>query len=106
MEMRTMRERIGVAITGAIDPHDGYAATSTEDLVDAVLDAMRMPCPRMIAAALPLISQPTQEHRATGKAALALLPPVRVEQHFQGEQAAADLARDWETMIDAARRGG
>jgi hypothetical protein len=72
------------------------------ELAVAAIRAMRDPDPRMVAAALPLIQHPTDEQRAIGKAALALLPPVRVEQHFLGEQAAADLVRDWQAMIDAA----
>lgn len=64
--------------------------------------AMRDPDPRMIAATLPLISEPSHEQRELGKRALALLPPVRIEQHHKGEIAAAEVVRDWQQMIDAA----
>lgn len=64
--------------------------------------AMREPDPRMVAATLPLIAEPTHEQRELGKRALALLPSVRIEQHYKGEIAAAEVVRDWQQMIDAA----
>jgi len=79
-----------------------YFSTKCIPEARAAIAAMRDPAPRMVAAALPLFQAPTEEQRAIGRAALALLPPVRIEQHYQGEQAAADLVRDWQTMIDAA----
>lgn len=57
----------------------------------------------MLAAALPLIEMPTEEHWNIGRAAIRLLPAVRIEQRFMGDQAAADLARDWQIMVRAAQ---
>jgi len=64
----------------------------------------REPTPEMVAATLPMAAQPTRQQVAIAKRALALLPPIRVEQYFQGETAAAELVRDWQAMIDAAGR--
>lgn len=85
---------------------------ATEHVIKALAEAgyvirPKIATPRMLARVLPMIEAPTAEDIASGKAAVALLPPVSRVRRADGEQAAADLARDYRMlMLDAADTAG
>lgn len=87
--------------TGQRMPQQGDIVTC-EGIVRVVLRALREPAPAIIAHVVQQVGDPTPEQWELGERACALngVPSMN------GDTACAELARDWQAMIDAALKEG
>lgn len=110
MENNEIVGRVAHAIYQKFEDRPTYAqgqmnALLAVELARAAIEAMREPCPHMVATALPLRVMPLD--RVTillTEKALSLLEPedFPVASHADGVEAAQRLISDWRGMIDAA----
>jgi hypothetical protein len=71
------------------------------DLARAALEALREPSAHMVRQAL-VETDLTPEQMDFGAEVLEGMPPARPDLQISGIEAAADMYRDWQAMIDAA----
>jgi hypothetical protein len=69
--------------------------------IRAILEAMREPTEAMVRATVTQV-ETSADDMDFGAAVIEGMPPLRPEKQREGIEAAAELRRDWQAMIDAA----
>lgn len=92
-----MIERVALAITGS-----GVTSKTSRRRAMRAIEAMRVPTVSMLAAALPIMDEPTDADKRLSASAFSIISPHHDYRIADAIAAGSDLVRDWRNMIDAA----